>query len=70
MSKLEPIVLDCLARSGFEVQRSKLAIGDVRLTITRPAERWQIVLKPRISPLIVPTYQKTRRTSQHSKTTS
>ena len=46
ISEMEPIVLDWLARSGFEIQRSKLATGDVRLTISRPAERWQIVLKP------------------------
>lgn len=46
ISELEAIVLDWLARSGFEIQRSKLKIGHVRLTITRPAEKWQIVLKP------------------------
>jgi len=46
ISELEAIVLDWLARSGFEIQRSKLKMGDIRLTITRPAEKWQIVLKP------------------------
>lgn len=46
ISELEAIVLDWLVRSGFEIQRSKLKMGNVRLTITRPAEKWQIVLKP------------------------
>jgi serine protease Do len=44
--ELEAIVSDWLIRSGFEIQRSKLKMGDVRLTITRPAEKWQILLKP------------------------
>ncbi len=46
ISELEAIVLDWLVRSGFEIQRSRLKMGNVRLTITRPAEKWQIVLKP------------------------
>jgi serine protease Do len=46
VSELEAIVLDWLSRSGFEIRRSKLKMGDVRLTVTRPAEKWQIVLKP------------------------
>jgi serine protease Do len=47
ISELETILLDWLTRSGFEIQRSRLKMGDVRLNITRPAENWQIVLKPR-----------------------
>ena len=46
ISELEAIVLDWLTRSGFEIQRSRLKMGDVRLNITRPAEKWQIVIKP------------------------
>ena len=46
LSELEAIVLDWLSRSGFETHRTRLNMGDVRLTITRPAEQWQIVLKP------------------------
>jgi len=37
---------DWLTRSGFQIQRSKPNMGDVQLTIARPAEKWQIVLKP------------------------
>jgi serine protease Do len=47
VTELEKILFDWLNRSGFEIQRSRLKMGDVRLTITRPAEKWQIVLKPR-----------------------
>jgi len=47
IGELEAIVLDWLTRSGFEIQRSRLKMGDVRFNITRPAEKWQIVLKPR-----------------------
>jgi serine protease Do len=46
ISELESIVFDWLTRSGFEIQRSEHERGDVQLTITRPAEKWQIVLKP------------------------
>jgi serine protease Do len=46
LNELEGIMLDWLTRSGFEIQRSKLQMGDVQLTIKRPAEKWQIVLKP------------------------
>jgi serine protease Do len=44
--ELEAVVLDWLTRSGFEIQRSTLKMGDVQLTIQRPAEKWQIILKP------------------------
>ncbi|MCP4626768.1 MAG: trypsin-like peptidase domain-containing protein [bacterium] len=46
LAELEAIVSDWLIRSGFEIQRTRLKMGDVRLTITRPAEKWQILLKP------------------------
>jgi serine protease Do len=46
ISELEAIVSDWLIQSGFDIQRSRLKMGDVRLTIARPAEKWQIVLKP------------------------
>jgi len=47
VSELEAIVLDWLTRSGFETQLSRLKMGAVHLTITRPSEKLQIVLKPR-----------------------
>jgi serine protease Do len=46
ISELEAIMSDWLTRSGFQIQRSKPEMGDVQLTITRPAEKLQIVLKP------------------------
>ncbi len=45
--ELEAIVLDWLSRSGFDAQSTQLDLGGVQLAITRPAEKWQIVLKPR-----------------------
>ena len=45
--ELETIIMDWLSRTGFDTQRAKLDRGSVRLTITRPAEKWQIILKPR-----------------------
>lgn len=46
LEELEAVLSDWLVRSGFEIQRSKLKRGDVQLTITRPAEKWHILLKP------------------------
>jgi len=46
IGEMEAIMLDWLTRSGFEIQRSKLKMGGVQFTIKRPAEKWQIVLKP------------------------
>jgi serine protease Do len=46
IAELEAIVSDWLIRCGFEIQRTRLKMGDVRLNITRPAETWQILLKP------------------------
>jgi len=46
LNQLEGVMWDWLTRSGFEIQRSTLKMGDVQLTIQRPAEKWQIILKP------------------------
>lgn len=45
--ELEPLVLEWLTGKGFEIQRVGLNLGDVRINMTRSAEKWQIVLKPR-----------------------
>ena len=47
VTELEKTLLDWLSKTGFDTQRTKLDKDGVRLTITRPAEQWQIVLKPR-----------------------
>jgi len=46
LNELEGIIWDWFTRSGFEIQRSTLKMGDVQLNIQRPAEKWQITLKP------------------------
>ena len=46
VSELENILLDYLIKFGFDVQRSKLEMGGIRLSILRPAENWQIKLTP------------------------
>jgi hypothetical protein len=46
VKELETVATEWLSRSGFETQRAELDPGGVRFTITRPAEKWQIVLKP------------------------
>jgi len=46
LNELEGIMSDWLTQAGFEIKRSKLKMGDVQLTIERPAEKWQIILKP------------------------
>lgn len=46
LGELEAIVSDWLTRSGFRIERQKLETGDVQLNIVRPAEKWQITLKP------------------------
>ena len=46
VNKLEGITSDWLTRAGFEIKRTKLKMGDIQLTIERPAEKWQIILKP------------------------
>ena len=47
INQLEAIVLDYLTQSGFDIQILRLELGAVQLTITSPAKKWQIVLKPR-----------------------
>jgi serine protease Do len=44
--ELETVVREWLSRFGFEAQRAKLDADGVRLTITRPAEKWQITIRP------------------------
>jgi serine protease Do len=46
VSQLEGIMSEWLIQAGFQVQRSRHDKGDVQLTIERPAEKWQILLKP------------------------
>jgi len=45
VNQLEGVMSDWLSRAGFEIKRFKLKTGDVQLTIERPAEKWQIILK-------------------------
>jgi len=47
INELEQTLSDWLSRCGFEIQRIRLETGGVRLNIVRPAEKWQIILKPR-----------------------
>ncbi len=46
LNELEAVISEWLTRSGFRIDRQRLKTGDVQLNITRPAEKWQIVLKP------------------------
>ena len=46
LSELEAIVSEWLTRSGFRIDRQRLKSGDVELRITRPEEKYHIVLKP------------------------
>jgi serine protease Do len=44
-AELEKVLLNWLYQSGFNVQRTQLRSGIVRLSLTRPAEKWQLILK-------------------------
>jgi serine protease Do len=45
IAEMESILLHWLIQSGFEVQRTELNTGQVKLTAVRAQERWQIYLK-------------------------
>ncbi len=50
VTELEEVLLGWLTRSGFEVFRTSLKIGQVQLNAVKARKKWEILLKPR-SPL-------------------